>query len=215
MIKSEFCEKLFENLINHIILQNFNVDIYIPSQNREAKSGIDALFQYGKVKILLLQYKVSYNYKKKPTSFNSCNTFKFNLHKNSRGEYVQHNKLVKNTNKGLLCGYFVPVFNTYKELYNFYHNGLLLSNCRLIIPRSPIKDSKNHFIQYDNSCALQCSSEKKECKMLNFNEKSIDALPEYTKEEFIKFILDKPESDDNIDKALKELEVIVIAIKNV
>ncbi len=52
----EFCEKLYENIVNSILLRK-GLDIYIPSQNKEIKSGIDSLFQNGKRKVMLIQYK--------------------------------------------------------------------------------------------------------------------------------------------------------------
>ena len=71
MKKSEFSEKFFEILVDHLLL-NHGFQIFIPSQNKENKLGYDALINNIKsimgtkkrINGFALQYKIVEKYKK-------------------------------------------------------------------------------------------------------------------------------------------------------
>lgn len=209
MEKCEFSEKLFENLVNAEILNRGGLDIYIPSQRKESKSGLDALFQTKKRKVLLIQYKISsrYELKKTPSGMNYP-TYKFNIYKNKSGDHTQHNKLVEKIKKGLKCGYGVPLFHTYRELYDLYHSGQLLNFSYLISPTSKIIDNASHYVDYDDTMAIQHSPTKSYCEkksiLIELNQSK-----GFSKDEFIKQLTDSNNEKD-VDRCLIEMKAIVL-----
>ena len=161
MIKSEFSERLFETLINHEILKQLGCDIFIPSQVKESKSGLDALFFNKKRRrILALQYKVVNEYIRIPKGL-KARAFQFVLHKDKNG-YTQHNHLFKNSLNGLNSYYVVPAFVKYNELYGSYRSGILLSKTHVISPGKKINDKKYHYINFDTNSNAYLHSHEKE-----------------------------------------------------
>lgn len=195
--KMNISEKLFENLINAELLKLTGCDIYIPSQVKEAKTGIDALFQNGKRKVLFLQYKISKQYILTPKYLNK-NSYRFPLHKSSKRGYNQHNKLVDKSKKYKSVGYLVPLFSSYDELYYYYHSGNLLTNVRLIVPQTKIYDNKYHYINYDDHKAFQHSNSKEQCDIFKISE-IIEYAPTMSLEELYNFVIDE-EKYYNINK---------------
>ncbi len=98
-------------------------------------------------------------------------SFKFDLYKKNN-KYEQHNNIVKANNK-FLCGYFVPLFVSYDDLYNYYHNNKILEKSILLIPNIRINDSKYHYINYDCYNAFQHSESKEKCNMKNLSDLKI------------------------------------------
>ena len=185
-IKSEFCERLFETIVNHLLLNTLKCDIYVPSQIREAKSGLDALFHSGKKKPLMLQYKVVEQYIKSLSGFKKP-SFHFDLHQDKNGHYTQHNLLVNKTKRHNIAGYVVPGFVTYCALYKNYHENTLLDKTYLIMPKQRIGDKHPHSIQYDSDHGYQCSKEKYEVEICSLSEikQKISNCTEVSKQDFI------------------------------
>ena len=173
MKKCEFSEKFYEILFDHLLLNNMSgVHLYIPSQNKEAKLGYDALFKDNKRKrVLAFQFKVCEEYIKIPKYFSKNRVFKFELHKEKKGNYIQHNKLVNyNLNGKYRAFYVVPYFNSYKDLYDFLNKNMLLQNSLFLLPEIYIKDKNSHFINFDKNIGFQHSKEKHEIKVFNYDE---------------------------------------------
>ena len=173
MKKCEFSEKFYEICFDHLLLSNMpGVHLYIPSQNKEAKLGYDALFKDNKrKKVLIFQFKVCEKYIKVPNYFSKNKVFKFELHKEKNGNYLQHNKLVKyNMNGEYKAFYVVPYFNSYNELYDFLNQNTLLHHSLFLLPKIYIKDNNSHFINFDNNKAFQHSKEKHEIRVFTFDE---------------------------------------------
>lgn len=191
MIKSEFSERLFETLINHEILCSLGCDIYIPTQAKESQSGLDALFQGRKRKILALQYKVVNQYDKIP-NYLKAPAFQFNLHYDEKG-YTQHNHLAKKSIRGLNAFYAVPAFVGYKELYNNYHLKTLLDNSYLISPGREINDKKHHYINFDtNSTAYLHSKEKVSVQLKTLSDlpRILEECDSYSKDSLVQLLSD-------------------------
>lgn len=194
MKKCDFSEKVYEIFFIHEFLNLIKgSDVYCPSQVREANLGYDALFNtHNKRKLLLFQFKVCTEYKKKPkylAGIRKC--FKFYLHSNNN--YKQHNKLVMYNNsirEKYLAYYVVPYFNTNNELYDFQHNNVLILNSLFLIPTIKIYDNKSHYINFNNSRAYQHSVEDKIVNIKNFSQfmDQIGNINTITKEEFAEII---------------------------
>ena len=162
MKKSEFPEKAYETFANHELL-SFGYMIYIPSQHQEQKVGYDALWQSKnrKIKAIAVQYKIVEQYERSHKLL-SKPCFKFELHKSSTGEYLQHNIIVqKNAQRcpPICACYCVPDFVEYKTLYKHLKDGTILKNSRFLEPHSKINDSRYHYIVFDNNKAYQCSDD--------------------------------------------------------
>ncbi len=228
MKQSEFPEKIFEILIDHVFL-NKGLDIYVPSQNKEAKLGYDALFQKGKIKVGFFQYKIVNEYKRKPRCHsNATKVFKFSLHFSKSHGYRQHNLLVKKALKGFNCGYYVPAFIEYDTLYKTYHQGLLnkYPNSFLIISIDRIDDADYHYITFDNlGNAYQHSKEEKRIKTQSIDDFS-EAIKKndfsFNKEELTTEILSTFEEDDTKEnreelaiKLLYECGICLVTYKEV
>lgn len=203
MKKINFPEKFFETLINHELLMR-GFDIFVPSQVDEAQKGYDALFQNGKVKVGFFQYKIVSKYKINPKGHkDSPIAFKFKLHKSKQNIYKQHNQLVKLYKKGEKSGYVVPCFETYRELYDFYHNSSLLNKTYIIMSKYIINDTKNHYITFDEKKAFQHSNQscKLEVEPLEAFINSIkDSQKEYDKESLAEELLfDYDENEINVE----------------
>lgn len=217
MKKSEFPEKIYETLINHFLLSK-GFDIYVPSQNKEAKLGYDALFQYGKIKVAFLQYKTVNEYDRKPKCHGrSTRAFKFDLYYSKGNGYRQHNLLVKKNARGINCGYFVPCFIEYDTLYNTYHTSSLVNSCNSIMirPTKIISDNNYHYISFDNKrYVVQHSKEESKVQSFSVND-FLNSIKEndisFGKEELTNEILkdsglEISEFDDRrVDKAIKIL----------
>ena len=236
MKKSQFSERLYETLINHLFLSR-GFDIYVPSQNKEAALGYDALFQNGKRKIGMFQYKIIKEYERKPIYHNSADhAYAFNLHGPKNKSYEQHNNLFKRMNRGIICGYVVPCFIEYKELFSYYHNTnsnnnnncnneALLDHSLLIKPTVKITDNNYHYITFDNKIAYLHSKEKIQLEIQSLSEfiGSIKESKDYSKEtftnEFLEGFIDYNEFDENlkdnekINKILYDNKIILVAYK--
>ncbi len=170
MQKSEFSEKFFEILIDHVLLcKGFN--IYVPSQFKEVKLGYDALINNlknikGRIQAFAFQYKIVEKYDRCPAN---GDRFRFNLHPNHT--YMQHNKLYNlNKFKKIFAGYVVPTFITLGELYSNLNSRLLLSNSLFIFPQAKITDKKSHYMSFSNSAAHQHSREQINCEIKSLTE---------------------------------------------
>lgn len=153
MKQSEFCEKMFENLINHELL-NKGLDIYIPSQRKESKSGYDALFNGKKKKVFVLQYKVVSQYNKNTYDKMKAEKFKYDIYgKKDKGLYSfnQNKALVRLNKKGIKAGYYVPSFIDYNSLFCKLHNGTLLNHSFLITPEDIIDKKVPHYVVFDEN----------------------------------------------------------------
>lgn len=213
MIKSEFPEKIYEMLINCYFLSK-GFDIYIPSQNKESKLGYDALFQNKKRKIGIFQYKVVSEYIRKPKIHSKANkVFNFEIYKSNKNGFKQHNLLVKKHLNGITCGYLVPCFVSYDNLYNFYHSNILINNSKFIKPTSYIYDNNRHYVSFDtNNIAFQHSKEQ-----FKFNISSVELLVNEIKENgysfdqktFTQFFLEDFEDEFDPKEALTENEKVV------
>ena len=229
MKKSEFPEKAYEILVDSTLL-SMGFDIYVPSQTKEAKLGYDALFQHGKFKVGFFQYKIVKEYHRIP--YYHCfapKAFKFDLHFTLRNKYLQHNILVRKNKGGLFACYLVPLFVRYKDLYDYYHNGsLVTSNSVALKPIHTINDTKYHYITFDNKpFALQHSKEAMNVECLNINELKhlIKQTNSITKEELTNNVLEdfyeifkeiKTETkDEYFDGKIKTLQNIMIKNSNV
>lgn len=204
--KSQFSERLFETLMNHELLNKLKCDIYIPSQSKEAKSGLDALFQRRHKKLLALQYKIVIE-DKRNTDKLPLPCYRFNLHK--RNQFMQHNLLVKKAKRGLLAGYAVPLFVSYDDLFSAYHSRNLLNYSRLIIPHQKIHDSKSHYIAYNCSKAFQHSRKATNLSIESFSSilSKLETTESYSKEDFINlFIEDEIFSENDFEKVEKQIE---------
>lgn len=178
MERSRFPEKIFEIFVNYFLLSK-GFDIYVPSQIKEAKLGYDALFQNGKIKIGILQYKIVTKYVRKPKEHSSANNvYYLKLHKDKALKYTQHNLLVKKANKGIKCGYAVPCFVEYQDLYDYYHNKHLLKKSFIIIPKYQISDKKNHYITFDDKGNAFLHSKEQQNIEINNLEDFINSIME-------------------------------------
>ncbi len=208
MKKSEFSEKFFEILVDHLLL-NHGFQIFIPSQNKENKLGYDALINNIKsimgtkkrINGFALQYKIVEKYKKPQ---NKKENFKFKLH--PAHNYRQHNKLCKCNQIGkFIAAYCVPNFVTIADLYLNLNGGSLLSNSMLIFPKIHIIDNNSHYITFGHLTAHQHSSEQNNCDIKNFEQilKEQDAEHLMFPEVFIEF-LESINSDFIEDKVSQE-----------
>ena len=212
--KNHFCERLFETLTNHVLLNaldSLSCDIYIPSQVKEAKSGLDALFHSGKRKLLMLQYKIAEEYTKPPLKLKKP-AFHFDLHKSSKG-YVQHNLLVHKAKRYGCAGYAVPGFVTYGDLYDSYHSGKLLENSYLIVPKHIIGDKKHHSIKFNKYHAYQCSERANEIEIwplakLISKPEQLDC-PAFSKEEFIESFREEEMIDNTNNNLEKQVDLFL------
>lgn len=215
MGKSEFSEKLYENLVNTELLKKTGYDIYIPSQKREEKTGIDVLFQSGKRKVLYLQYKIVEEYDRVPSYFKSTKAFKFTIYKSKRNGYSQHNSLVKKVKRGLNCGYFVPCFTTYDDLYKFFHTNKLIDNSRLLQPTISLVAKKGigHFIDFDSSTSFQHSKNGDELPIFELT-RMIQSAKKIDLNELIRKICGNNLNDDyqKIDDELRRDKAFLLLI---
>ncbi len=211
MEKSEFSEKIFEILIDHVFLSE-GLDIYVPSQNKESKLGYDALFQNGKIKVGFFQYKIVSQYKRIPSCHKGAkNVFKFDLHLSKHNGYRQHNLLVKRSLRGMNCGYVVPAFIKYNDLYNNYHSSLLSLHTIFIKPTKYISDKKYHYITFDDKGkACQHSKDETviETKDITYISNAIKKSKSFSKEELTNEILDFFNENTNGNNASKEEKAI-------
>ena len=164
MKKSEFPEKAYEVFANHELL-SMGYMLYIPSQLKEQRLGYDALLHLKnrRIKAVALQYKIVSEYERAPKLF-SKRCFKFELHKSSTGEYLQHNIMVKKNTRSwppISAFYCVPCFVEYKVLYKHLQNGVVLKNSCFLKPSSEINDSKYHYVKFDSNQACQFSDDPK------------------------------------------------------
>lgn len=205
-----FSERLFETLVNHILLNTLKCDIYIPSQVKEASSGLDALFQRGGRKLLAIQYKVVEQYQRIPTGLTAA-AFHFDIHSKE-----QHNHLVKKSNK-MLAGYVVPAFVSYQALFDTYHNGTLLNDSYFIQPDIKIRDSNYHQIKFDRATAFLCSKDPQHLAIYSLAElqKMFCESIKWTKEGFLNEYADEWQisRDENSPKEIEE-KVTALLAKN-
>ena len=156
-----FPEKLFESMYNHCLCSDFSekgtkANLWAPSQNGEAYAGYDALFinkdPSAKRKLIAIQYKVpTYEYKTSNKKKHILKgDFKFELHKNSKGKYIQNELLLKMQSSGVVdeVYYCAPLFTSCKQLNNYTRSNTLKNHCKLIKPVA-LTAKENHFCTYN------------------------------------------------------------------
>ena len=170
----EFPEKLFESLVNHELMNSFSklskkVILWSPSQSKEASLGYDALFKSGVKKLIAIQYKIP----KRKYSRKHIGCFRFDLHKNKRGECKQH---------GLLCDllakhvvddvvYCVPLFVENSKLNNYARSETLTKmHVAQIRPKRLISIKGSHHCVYDSRTADFYCNNKTETNLVDFDE---------------------------------------------
>lgn len=224
MINTEFCEKLFESMVNHELLniyqkQGLIATLYSPSQTEEATLGYDALFNLFSSKgarCIAFQYKICCKYKRNPKKFRKrWSVYKFNVYKSKKRAYNQHNLLVDSHKKKISSLYCAPKFVSTSDLYKYSSTNQLLRNCIFITPKIKLgKKEKQHFYVYEkdrkkvemhSSFPIQCESFGFENSDMNIDSiKSIfrmlndDSFGRITKDEFIEFVNDNRKDLDGI-----------------
>ena len=213
MKKSEFSEKAYEVFANHELL-SMGYMIYIPSQQKEQKLGYDALLhsKNKRIKAVALQYKIVLEYDRTPKLLSDC-CFKFELHKSSTGDYLQHNIMVEKNTRSWppICAFYcVPQFIKFHALYKHLKSGTILENSCFLKPNSEIYDSKYHYVKFDNNQAYQCSNEPKPmeiCSLENlFANQELVCFEDIMKETYV----DEKHSIGSIDEYLLQSQSFLL-----
>lgn len=201
--KCEFPEKLFESLVNHELMNLFSkkhskVNLWSPSQSKEASLGYDALFETGSRKLIAVQYKIPiYKYAKK---YKDC--FRFELHKNSKKECKQHKLLCELLDKHIIddVAYIAPNFIEIKKLNNYSRSGTLLNHIAQIKPVKLLSYYGNHHCVYGSIkpaffCDIESETLYLSIEDLFFKQKETDQIPIYEKKRQLKKIIDFNQSE--------------------
>ena len=201
--RCEFPEKLFESLVNHELINLFSkrhtkVNLWSPSQTKEASLGYDSLFEAGARKLVAIQYKVpSYRYVSK---YKGC--FKFELHKNSNKECKQHELLCELLDKHIVDNvfYIAPEFLENRKLNNYSRSGTLLKHIAQITPTKLISYKGNHHCVYGDLkpnffCNVPSESSYSTIEEIFFKDVEIDQIPLSERRKQLKKIIDSNQSE--------------------
>lgn len=157
-MKCRFSEKFYEILFDNELINMLSKPfVYIPSQRVEKDVAYDAIFGVSKKKVLFIQFKVPY------TSNKKNNDFRFELHKNKKGDFVQHNKLCKynSLSKKVIAVYCAPLFTTYTDLMTNYSTSKIIHNSIMLIPKKKhiLPNGGFHYIKYSATKAAMYSED--------------------------------------------------------
>lgn len=199
-MRCEFSEKIFEIFWDHEILNKLDIGIYVPSQSKEKKLGYDALLQGKKISPIAIQFKVPESLVYNPFG-NASNAFKFELHKNKGGDFLQHKVLVKRSRR-MKAFYVVPKYNDFKTLYSNHKGNTIIDNSLAIEPIAFLTEEKNHHIIYDTTPYAEQHSTSE--TVLNVTSLNIQVLNDYFQsqnnieyEEFTKLIYDEDTNSED------------------
>ncbi|MDY0294611.1 MAG: hypothetical protein RBQ71_02275 [Acholeplasmataceae bacterium] len=225
MKKSEFSEKFFEFTVNHELLNKYNVDIYIPSQYEEDDLGWDIGFtDYHQ--LYFFQYKIVQKYDRNPIGLIG-DSYKFDLHKNSRGVFKQHNLLRSLNAMGFIARYVVPDYIEINTLKKLLYSNNVFSKVRFITP-GILSTKRSHYINFDSTQVFQHSKDqvKLETSPLNeiFEYADYAIVKDWTvdkqkllqtiREDSILMTINKDANEDVlINKYLYTNKIIMIALK--
>lgn len=158
---AEFSEKEYEifltrEMLNFLKTKQIKFSIYIPSQKKEKYFGADSQLINQSGKIMLLQYKVPYEYSG-GKYLSTHRTFKVQLHSNNN--YAQ-NSILSNINKmGGLGLYVVPLFSKEKELRCFFYNDSIIKESQFIKARHK-PNNCNKIVYSQCNAAYHCEEIK-------------------------------------------------------
>lgn len=185
---AEFSEKeceifLTREMINFFKTKQKKFNIYIPSQKKEKYFGADSQLINQRGKIMLLQYKVPYEYSG-GKNLSTHRTFKVRLHSNNN--YSQNSILSKINKKGGLGLYVVPLFSKAKELRCYFHNDSIINESQFIKAR-PKPNNCNKIVYSQCNAAYHCEEIKTdvfkfEIVLEQLNEMNIISIEELCKE---------------------------------